>query len=416
MTHMTGIDVFIMAVLILIIPKLVEKCLAGYSFSRMLRVTIIIGGVLWIIYSVNNELIGHSLGVRADDWEGIARVSMSNANSISEVVAAAVESGDYGRMPYIVYQSIFYLFGATTAGVLAINAFLAFWGGLALTRLVYAYGPSYSSRKDLLPLVLIFMPSVVFWCSTNLKEGLMYWSICQVFAFLMPESSRRQVLYNLFMFMFGAIIGFYVRSHIITPWIACVVLVKMTQPRWFMFIFGCFLLYLVAVNYEIVDYREITSRIPSIKQTIHDGEQYMRSFILRGKGSTFDYGNRKAIFVFDGFINCLSRPVFWKPINLRAVLSSIEIWTLSLSLIYLWIRMHVSEWKGIVRNPIIWVAFLVCIPFFLFFTYTVNEGLIVRQRVQVFPALLVMLATPILQRSRKGQRTEVGCQRSEVRM
>ncbi len=38
------------------------------------------------------------------------------------------------------------------------------------------------------------------------------------------------------------------------------------------------------------------------------------------------------------------------------------------------------------------------IPFFAFFTYTVNEGLIVRQRIQLYPALLVLLATPILQR------------------
>ena len=58
-----------------------------------------------------------------------------------------------------------------------------------------------------------------------------------------------------------------------------------------------------------------------------------------------------------------------------------------------------EEWRRIFRNPAIWVACLVCIPFFAFFTYTVNEGLIVRQRIQLYPALLVLLATPILQRS-----------------
>ena len=56
------------------------------------------------------------------------------------------------------------------------------------------------------------------------------------------------------------------------------------------------------------------------------------------------------------------------------------------------------EWRRIFRNPSVWVACLVCIPFFAFFTYTVNEGLIARQRVQLVPALLVLLATPILQR------------------
>ena len=57
-----------------------------------------------------------------------------------------------------------------------------------------------------------------------------------------------------------------------------------------------------------------------------------------------------------------------------------------------------EEWKAILRIPSIWVAILVSGPFFLFFTYTVNEGLIARQRIQLFPALLVLLGTAILQR------------------
>ena len=411
---MTLPDIFIIAMLILIIPKLVEKYLSGYCFSRVLRVTIIIGGVLWIIFSVNNELIGHSLGVRTDDWEGIALGSMSNADSIYEVIVKAGESDDYGRKFYIFYQSILYVFGATIASVLAINAFLAFWGGLTLTRLVYEYGPTSSPRKDLLPLVLIFMPSVVFWCSTNLKEALMYWSICQVFAFLMPVSSRRQFLYNLLMFMLGTIVGFYLRSHIIIPWIGCVLLLKMVQPRFFWCIFICFLVLLVAVNFKIEHFQKFTSRIPTINSTIHEGKQYMESFIKRRdihesmglEGSTFDYGKREPMLIFDGLINCFCRPFFWKLTNFRSLLSSIEIWILNSIIAYLWIRMRESEWKGIIRKPPIWVAFLVCIPFFLFFTYTVNEGLIVRQRVQMFPALLVLLATPILQR--RAHKAEIG--------
>ena len=79
------------------------------------------------------------------------------------------------------------------------------------------------------------------------------------------------------------------------------------------------------------------------------------------------------------------------------------------------------EWRRICRNPAIWVACLVCIPFFAFFTYTVNEGLLARQRIQMYPALLVLLATPILLRQRAGRGgrksegggTEVGGRRSE---
>jgi len=66
------------------------------------------------------------------------------------------------------------------------------------------------------------------------------------------------------------------------------------------------------------------------------------------------------------------------------------------------------ELKSTLGNPLIQLAVLVLIPFSLLFTYFPNEGLIARQRVQLFPALLVLFAMPILQR--KAQRASRNAQ------
>ena len=114
--------------------------------------------------------------------------------------------------------------------------------------------------------------------------------------------------------------------------------------------------------------------------------------------TTFDYGKGGPVPILSGAKNTLFRPFFWRITNLRSAFSAIEIWVISLGIIFFWMRMTDTEWRWILRNPLIWVALLVLIPFFVFITYLPNEGMIARQRTQVFPALLVLFAVPILVR------------------
>ena len=390
-------DVIVVSILTVLVPKLVEKHLACFEFTRGLRIMIMLGGILWIMFACTHDLFYPLLGIADADAIVFERYWYGT-------IVHAIQSHDYGllfrklitpgRWFYVTYQSLFYYFtGGTATSILAINSFMAFWGSLTLTRTIYSFSPGSTSRGVVLPFFLIFTPSVVFWSSANLKEALMYWAICQVFAIVAPMKSAKQMRGKFILFLFGALIGCLLRPHLIFLWMASVFLIKMFEPKFWKYGFVLLLITPLFIG-------QVRERInfKSFEQNLVSAEQKMNSLISRNKRSTFDYGSSGSTMGLSGAKNTLFRPILWRVKNLRSVMTAVEIWTITIGIIFLWMRMTNAEWKRILRYPSIWVALLVCVPFFVFFTYFPNEGLLARQRVQVFPALLVLFATPILQR------------------
>ena len=379
--------------LILIMPKLVEKHLLQFGFSREMRMIVILGGVIWIFFSCCFGITGSD----ADQYEQWGK----------ELVSSMIEEGDYtnlvnrllkgGNSSYSSYQGIiYYVFGTTVISVLAINGFMAFWGSLTLVWAIYSFYPVVSSKGIVLPLFLIFTPSVVFWSSGNLKEALLYWSVCQVLAFVMPSKSRKQLWYRFSLFLSGGFIGMLLRPHTALIWFLTVFIIQMTQLKFWKY--GICIIILVFLFNAHIHEINININLKSWRATISQAEYLMDGLIKRGKASTFDYGKSGPIPVVSGVINAFFRPFIWRTEKLIRFFASVEIWTISLGILFLWGKMTKSEWKSILRNPIIQIAILVLIPFSFLFSYFPNEGLIARQRIQLFPALLVLFATPILQR------------------
>ena len=399
-------DLIIILMLCLLIPIFVEKYLTKCCIDREVRMMIVIGGMSWVAAALGSESLYHLAGlVRGTD--GSKYVAMAYSSVLPEL-----QMHNYGKVLskllypgiefYITYNAIFhYVTGGSISSLIATNCFLAFWGGLVVTRMVYSLSTRPLSENRILPILLIFIPSVVFWGCSSLKEALMYWSICHIYAFVMPSKSLRQDCSSFIMFIIGSFVGSGIRGHIIFFWTVSVLIVKMWQKsfwKWGVVSLFVLSLFLVPGRHKI--------HLDSFRANIELAERYMGNYIRRDKPSTFDYGERDPILVLDGAVNTLFRPFPWHFPNLRSVLSSIEIWAISVGIIFLWMRMTSEEWRRIIRNPSVWVACLVCIPFFAFFTYTVNEGLIVRQRIQLYPALLVLLATPILLRQSAGRREQ----------
>ena len=333
------------------------------------------------------------------------------------MIVQFIESGDYGnlikklltpgRFFYVTYQGILYYYtGITVISILAINALMAFWGGLILTRLLYSFSSIRPPRRAILPLFLIFVPSVVFWSAANLKEALTYWSICQIVNLLLPRGSRGEAIINFGLFIIGVCIGALLRPHIIVIWLSAVLIVKMFQPHFWKYMI--FVILLSPVFLPQIDTGGRLSRfckdpIATFIEQKRSAERKYEQFVMRAKTrstirSTFTYGEGLPVPVLHGSINILFRPFLWQTRNLRSMLTGIEIWVISLCIIFVWMRMRVTEWRRVFRNPLVWVAMLVSIPFFFFFTYTPNEGWIARQRIQMFPALLIMISIPIFQR------------------
>ena len=391
-------DVAIVIMLSLLIPTLVEKHLKTCGIDRQVRIVIMIGGISWIALALVSENLYQVLGlVRGTD--GGKYASLAYSSVLPELQIHNYRQSFSGLLStgigfYVTFQAIlYYVTGGTVVSLMVINCFLAFWGGLALTRIVYSLPALPPSGNRIIPILLIFLPSVVFWSCSSLKEALMYWSICHVYAFVMPSKSFRENCWSFFLFIVACFVGTGIRGHLIFFWVVSVLVVKVFQRgfwKWGLILLFIMPLFLGQVRQKM--------RLDSFRSNVEFAERYMGNYIRRDKPSTFDYGERDPILVLDGAVNTLFRPFPWHFPSLRSVLSSIEIWTISLSIFFLWMRMTNEEWRRILRNPSVWVACLVCIPFFAFFTYTVNEGLLVRQRVQLYPALLVLLVTPILQR------------------
>ena len=403
-------DVTVICCLILLIPKLVEKYLANLGFRRELRLIIVFGGMLWITFACTHGIFYPLLGIEDAD-------ATTFANFWYNDISNAAESHDYGlligklttpgRWFYVTYQCLFYYYtGGTVTSILAVNSFMAFWGGLVLTRTIYRLCPGSSSTKTVFPLVIVFVPSVVFWSSANLKEAIIYWAICQAFAFIVALKLVKWRVGSLIFFVFAASIGILIRPHIMAFWCAAIILIKMFEPGFWKYAVVLVLLSPLAVGLSNgrLDFRSIGPNLKTL-------ELNKRAIITRGEfrsvaNSTFDYGEVGPIPILSGIKNTLFRPILWQVRSLRSLLAALEIWTVSLGILFLWIRMTNTEWKRILRNPAIWVALLVCIPFFAFFVYFPNEGLIARQRVQLFPALLVLFVTPILMRQSAGSRAQ----------
>ena len=208
------------------------------------------------------------------------------------------------------------------------------------------------------------------------------------------------------MLLIGASVGLLVRPHIAIIWIFGVFVANMFQRKaWkYSIVLGLLgPLMILQVNRVTQPFDVDLFNFKEIKQLVVKVEKE-RKYILadiaasRGGASTFDSGKNGPIPVISGIKNTLFRPFFWSVKNIRSLLAALEIWTISLGICYFWMRMRPSEWKTILQNPAIRCALLVSIPFFFLFSYFPNEGLIARQRVQLYPALLVLFTMPILLR------------------
>lgn len=401
-------DFFIIFSLLLFIPYLVTKSLGEYGFCRRVLIAVCLGGMAWVLLSCVHDILITRLELVESDaniYEGLAYTN----------IMGKLEQGDYssvleslfspGKLFYVSLQGLIYYFtGATPHSMIAINSFMAFWGSLMLSRLIYSFSGRSVRYRTILLFFIVFTPSVVFWSSSNLKEGLMYWSICIIYS-LVVQCAPNIRFQQYCLLLSGIFIGSLLRPHIIALWVLSVLLVKLVDRRFWR---NGIILLAVFIFFGGVTNKIIKSI--NIKDKINFANSRKDLMVQRGGGSTFDYGESGPIHFVSGAVNIAFRPFPWRVKNLKTLLASLEIWTMSIGIIIGWVTIPWNMMKNSLREPSVRAALLVCVPIFFFFTFLPNEGLIARQRIMVFPALLVLFATPILQR--RAQRIEPTGQRA----
>jgi len=386
------IDIPFIFLLAVCIPLLVHRMLDRDVFPQSLQQRVIIGGWLWLIYALFNEQIsGFTVGIWASDDGQHEIMARGFVDFIDQGRWDLVWSHwSTGNAAWQIYLAVMYAFtGASKRFSICLNVMLAFWGGLILVRewvRILPKGRPVSSW----PLLVIFFPSVVYWCAWNLKEGPMYWAICLIFSAIRTE---KLTLGDLFRAGVGILVGGVLRPHIIVGWAmtmaAVNILVRGRQ------IVAIAMLIMAPAALALVATRTGVEQ-DVIEQVLERGYGQAATLASRDSGSRIDYGPGGPTLFVSGFVCLFFRPFIWEARKLSMLLSALEILMTTLFMLWVWWSMNNGQRWFFLKMPQIQAAILACLFFCLFFTFTANAGLIARQRVQAIPALLTLAFVPYL--------------------
>lgn len=373
------------------IPVLVENTLDRQNFSKNLRNQIILGGWIWLVYAICHVIVSGTIF-------GIWYTDEVRHNFIAQGVMKLMDQGRWdevwafaspGSNAWELYLAFLYNYtGLSNTGATIVNMFFAFWGGLILVKEFMKILPPVPPKRW--PLLVIFMPSVVFWCTWNLKEGFMYWAICLVFS---GVGTKKFTAGDLLRVGTGMAVGGLLRPHIITGWVLAVLGVNMLLRGKA----KAALIILIVLPFAITAISSVARiRKPAFNAAIDRAYQQAKLLSERHGGSTIHLEGGKPILFVSGFENMFLRPFPWQSAHLRLLLACVETWGTTLLMLWAWLSMPFPQWRYFFKMPHMRVAILACLFFALFFSFLPNTGLVVRQRVQAVPALLVLALVPIL--------------------
>jgi hypothetical protein len=399
------VDLLVILLLMGLVPLLVNHYLSGPSFTPKFRQQVICGGIIWIVYSLFGEgFVYDMLGISPMD----AYVHWTHADKAAAELAR-------GRWPftstipqaneaYVAYLALLtYLLGISYHLAVTINGWLGFWGGLVLAKCIGGLFPHGKDHSPWLFLV-IFFPSTIFWTTGNLKEAFMYWSGCQIFAVTFVRSGG---LFSLITpgAVAGILVGGLFRPHVCAVWLAsCAGVTLLRRGQRLYALLMLLALPIVMTGLQSVTGVDVSSPTAALE---HWSKRGVTLVAPTQQSSNIEFGPEGPIFFVSGFTSVFFRPFPWQVGSVRVFITGMETWTLTLILILGWWKMTSVERSILVRLPPIQAAALVCFMFSIFFTYLPNEGIMVRQRVQMVPALLVLAFVPYFLRDYMKQRLAV---------
>jgi hypothetical protein len=384
------VDIIVIVLLTAAVPFLVNSYISDSQFRPSVRQWIIAGGIIWMIYVVFSEWISAMIGA---PW-----LDAYFHDYWAKKLLEAINIGDWntfwdhlrvGNQTYQCYLALLYSTGATIHSATAINGWFGFWAGLILAYHFSGFCP-FPKDKSFYVFWTIFCPSVVFWCTINLKEALMYWAVANVFVVSFVQKRKNYTLSRIILTGAAIAVGGVLRPHIVVGWIAAVASVTILHRG------RRFLALLVLLCVPLV-FMSMKSMMPveSSQQATAFAEQHFRSLQgVKGQGSEIIYEDEKPVFFVSGFIAAFLRPFPWEIRSVRLLAGSMEVWTMTLLILVAWYRLRRNERTFVFRLPMIRVAILGVLWMCVLLTYYPNEGLMLRQRVQMVPGLLALTVLP----------------------
>ncbi len=316
---------------------------------------------------------------------------------------SAMDYFGFGNEGYRFFLGIFYAITNTDELVTyAIHGFLAFWGMLSVLELACVHT---SARRVPLWVVLLTVanPSCIFWTTFNLKEGAMLWGICMLLrsAVRFGESKRNE---SLFLPTLGLLVAGFLRPHIIAAYLAALAVgVAVRQRR-----MG---LAVATVLGMVAALAMLKTMAPAMFESISaDGVGTAlteRFHELNGTGgSAITYARGTPIPLVSGFLLINLRPFPWEVGDITTMAAGGEIWIITAASVFSWYSLRSRT--RLLTTSYVMTLLVTIVAISFYFTYMYNMGLMVRQRVMAFPALISLAVLPALAASNERFRLPAG--------
>lgn len=304
-----------------------------------------------------------------------------------------------GNDTYRFMLGVFYaLTNAPEIVTYAVNGALGFWGLLSLLDVLCRQTKCVRLPGSVVGLVG-FLPSGLVWTTANLKEGPVLWGICMMCYWMVPAAQQgargRRILP-----IVGLLVVMAMRPHIAIAWLVAIAAGNFVYTKRSGLI-------LASAAGTVVSIGLLSLLVPAFfDQMIGNGVSAALSSRYDDL-STNDRINGAALAgssplpVISGLTLILFRPWPTEVERLDALLAGVEVWFLAVFGLVNWTltpgRLRLREHPGLLVH----VVALVLMGYF--FSYMYNMGLVVRQRLMCFPAVLALYVWPLLAKQQAGK-------------
>ena len=333
-------------------------------------------------------------------------------------VAAALRQGSLGSVvgriapgnrAYQVGLGIFYaLTGASELVAYLVNGGLAFWALVAFLSIL-ARVSGVVRLPFWIVILVAALPSALFWSTTNLKEGCMLWGICmmlEVTPFYQSRALVRELAVSpgrsdrlpLVPFIAGAVVTCSLRPHIAIAWLGGILAGIGIWQRRLKVTIAC-------AAGGLLGMILFANLAPDLTARILTGEAIsgLEDFYQRREGlgvSAISFGERGPLPLLSGLPLIFLRPYPFEISNVTGLFAGLEIWTLSLIGLIGWVLTR--DRLRALQTPFVITLLVTTLLIALEFSYMYNLGLMVRQRLQILPAVVGLALFPYLIGSSKG--------------
>ena len=328
--------------------------------------------------------------------ENMARIT---ADGISNGQISFLDLQLFSNEGYQSLLGIFYAFtGAPNFAAVAIHSLMAYVGLLFILESV-----ALTVGQRIVPKWMVaytmFLPSAIIFTPWLLKEGPVLWGIGILMRANVAPSKFFSTAFGVLLASAGAMILFAMRPHIAAAWIIAAVIGHCSP-------FKRPIISLLAIIASLLCYGLTIAAIEQLSPGFSDqvSEQGLTNVLDKAtdhaQGGSAIVRQSTPIPFVNGLIFILAEPnpIYWLNINYAIV--GLEAWFITIMNIYLW--KNATNRVGLLITPrgTMCVVAIMSIGFYLGYMY--NMGLMVRQRLQVMPALILLAAVAFRENADKN--------------